>query len=204
MRAIAASISDEEREAWLAANAVMCHRYKSRISPSVCDRYRLVDPVNCKGCQRLEGHEQEAPPTSGWHRTNTVRQMVRSDEVKRKQNRKAVCVECGHEKAIIGRGRCGGCYAKDRKREAMPADCQQPAVPAENDQTTQRHPLSVVDEGAKVSTDPPVVRVALDFVGDDLELYKALQQLAAKDRRSVDNEILCIIELYLEGQHAGK
>ena len=35
----APTLTDADREAWLAANAIVCKRYKSRISPQTCERY---------------------------------------------------------------------------------------------------------------------------------------------------------------------
>lgn len=208
------AISDADREAWLARNAIDCARYKSRISPPTCERYRLVDPINCKGCARLDQQAAEeveqAKQLPGWVRVMKAKTTVRkapgmTKKTRHKQDRKGVCQECGKEKTIIGRGRCFSCYQKARKIEAMTAVEQPPAVPATNDQTTQRYPLSAVKEAvAEPSIEQGAVMVPLAFVGDDLKLYQALQTLAAKDRRSVDNEILCIIENYLEDCHAGE
>lgn len=212
MRALAATVSRDEQEAWLKANAVDCQRYKSRISPGVCERYRLVDPVNCKGCARLDPQAiedlKQMAALPGWARCMTVKAKVgRVHTVTRpakKQNRKGTCVECGLLKTIIGRGRCGCCYQKDRKRDEMVASTTE--RPAESSQTVQRYPLSAVTEepGEVKANELRVVRVPLSFVGDDLKIYEEVQRLAGKDRRSVENEILCILESYLEEHHAGE
>lgn len=98
--------------------------------------------------------------------------------------RTGVCVRCGGEEKIIARGLCSKCYQRVR-RDGRLDEYAVKVSPAE-------------------LTPPPDEResasITLTFEGEDLEICDYFCGLAEADRRPVDQEIMCALEL-IRDQH---
>lgn len=185
----------DEHEAWLRENAVECARYNCRLSPTACRQHQAVDPDSCKGCaQRDQKIVKLVNPAGGGIFAARRRKGTNGMA---KPARK--CVRCGEVKVIQGRGACPACYYHVRKEEGtvakgafkMPAEKPVPVKPAA---------APVEDKGKTVVTEaarPALSGIDWLFAGE-AELQAKVEELARKDRRDVRNEVLCIIEAYLE------
>ncbi|MDY0037977.1 MAG: hypothetical protein RBS05_18860 [Zoogloea oleivorans] len=102
-------------DAWLAENAVDCKRYAARISPNTCKRYQLIDPINCKQCERLGNGDEltAAKPMSKAHRLRLIHDLKKGEE--NDMGKLGKCAECGKDRTLIGRGLCGTCYNRIKK-----------------------------------------------------------------------------------------
>lgn len=194
--------SEHEREAWLAANAVWCERWNLRLSPMTCERYRTVYPLRCAGCERLgEPAKTELImlPSGGaiTHR--------RRDQARENMSKSGECKECGRVKTLPGRGLCGVCYNKvlaAEKAGVVTAVAQtapvQPPPPQEPDRSAELSEKPIFDTYANPTSTCRGAQsprsLYIFFQGRDARLLEALAKIATEQRRTVEAQLLCLLE----------
>lgn len=122
---------DEEKKRWQERNTFYCRRLRAWLSPEACatnrekpvlrhgvvpDRYR---PTPCGDC-------------TDWRelcRQVELRRAGRDKEESVMANKIGVCLECGREKRVMGRGLCGACYMRLKKSGEI--DVKYPLAPRE-------------------------------------------------------------------------
>lgn len=104
--------------AWLEQHGIDCLRFTARISPPMCARYQQDNPEKCKGC---EGHN--AQPLPKVRRPRPVGAITPEPRTKKKEPetmaKKKVCADCNQERSIIGRGLCGTCYHRHKRKGTL-------------------------------------------------------------------------------------
>lgn len=122
-------------EEWIEENTAYCKRLDSRFSPWFCAQYRQDNPV-CNGCEQTAEMDRKA------------------EEMKMAKG----CLDCGStEKKIIGRGLCGGCYARLKKAGTLDELYPLAALPAEK--PVEETPVKPVVEEEQEPT-PPAMETA--------------------------------------------
>lgn len=106
-------------------------------------------------------------------------------------SRRGTCVACGRvEVSITGRGRCSGCYRREREREASGE--QRVASGEERGAASgEQRVASGEERGAAGAV------LTLRFAGDDQALLTRLGALAARRRRTPEAQALWMLEAHL-------
>jgi len=180
-------------DSWLEVNTVRCERLGSRVEPKFCKIYRK-DRIACHGCRQAAEMDRIAEEL----------EMARID----------TCLECKRpDMAIVGRGLCGKCYHKFKKAGTL--DENYPPVGGHKQKTN-----STVDTPTKTKPAPaakPVKQpkqsrdfadmfrpnpieegestvVPLHFTARDHDLLSFLETWATDERRTLDQQILAVLD----------
>lgn len=171
------AVDQDEREKWLAANAVECKRYGMRLSPTSCEQHQATSPDRCKGCGRFVSDLE------------VKRQLyvVRKKGAQVASHRVAECKECKRVMPLPGRGLCGKCYGLALKAEGKPA--QQKTAVAE--------PASPIDDGRGTimyeAVNPLPAGIDWLFAGEE-EMRKKIEAAAKAQRRDVRQQVLFYLD----------
>ena len=133
--------------------------------------------------------------------------MGHKDE-RKSHKKEATCLECGAVRTIIGRGLCGTCYRRLKRREEL--DTRYPARKRGPDQPVNRGVAIDLTTPSKVAkaASPAVTKAAtvadavlppargtdnsvrLQFLDRDQQLLDRLKKGAFANRRTLDQEIM--------------
>ncbi len=131
-----------------------------------------------------EGMTPELVMTAG-----ETAQIKEADVASKKQT--GICLECGREKPFVARRLCGKCYAANKKSGTL--DAKYPAkglqVDPEQEVFTPR-----LEKVAEVKKKPANTAVSLEFSHREKDLLSYLEDWAKEQRRSVEDQILYILE----------
>ncbi len=116
-------------------------------------------------------------------------QIKEADVASKKQT--GVCRECKREKPYVARGLCGKCYSANKKAGTL--DAKYPAKGLQVDPEQEAF-TSVPEKAAAVTTISANTAVSLEFSHRDKDLLSYLEDWAKEQRRSVEDQILYILE----------
>jgi len=210
-------------DTWLQQNAIDCQRFTARISPAACARYREEKPDSCKGCA---GHDAQPLPKVRRHRSASVVPLTLERPKKTEgnevaKNRVDSCAECQQTRTIIGRGLCGNCYGKLKRKGQL--DAKYPLTsPVRTKKPMKRENIEPEDVCAQACGNPqrfekvgallkdavPVEKkttekidlqghaqeITLNFQERDQDLFTALKDWAECDRRTPEAQILHLLD----------
>lgn len=169
------AVGQDERERWLAANAVECKRYGMRLSPTSCEKHQATSPERSKGCDRLVSDLE------------FKRQLyvVRKKGAQVANHRVAECKECKRVMPLSGRGLCGKCYGRALKAEVKPAPQKAVVVP----------PASPVESKTVVTEAVKPLSAGIDwlFAGEEAMRQK-IEAAAKSQRRDVRQQVLFYLD----------
>ena len=118
----------------------------------------------------------------------------------------SVCLECQQERPIIGRGLCGTCYNRLKKADLLDTKYPLASVPLEkpaemiaDPDTTTEEPLLPTVKPAKAHLPETPEEgdgtiVPLHFTARDTDLLAFLRGWATDERRSLDQQILAVLD----------
>lgn len=156
--------------------------------------------------RRCDPAIQGTPPGQGVTAGETAQtnkggrpKKVYSKEETVAKNKVKTCADCATEKTIIGRGLCGKCYWKYKHQGTLD----------EKFPTTRTSPKKkVTSPSASEKTSPcpdaRADRVLLIFEQRDHALLKYLRDLAARERRTVEWQIVAMLDRVVAGQINGE
>lgn len=162
---------------------VECRRYHTKLTRVACDRYREQNPERCKGCTGSGEVVAEVPV----ERIDPMSQ----DPQRKSKHRVAACAECKRVLPLSGRGLCGRCYQRVLKAEVASSGPKRARKPVAAEAAV---PLVHRDPPCEMSPTPSADALLIHFVGEDQALLRTLREVAKKARRSVEDQILYILE----------
>jgi len=208
--------TDADLDKWLQVNTVKCERLGSRIEPDFCKTYRR-DRLACHGCKQAEEMDRAAVVMTAKREPEQI--SANKIEEATVSGKHKACLECaGTDKKIIGRGLCGSCYHQINKIPGQ-LDERYPrlgrAVDVEQGDE-DKEPAPAVTETKADDVEPVIAdwvcvgsgegfvmpdvqhgaceMVPLHFLPSDAALLEFLQKWAREERRSLDQQILAILD----------
>lgn len=193
-----------DREAWLAANTFACQRLAARITRQACADFRAENlssrlASNCYAGMTMPGCCQDCP--------QAVLDLPVTPKKENEMGAKGKCVDCGREMSLRSHGRCGKCFPKAVESGAVPpAKKHGPAPYAGRQKTAKRQPatdgsavLKLSDAGrpgelAEIMHLEAGTGIYVCFDIRDQGLLEKLEELAAKQRRTLPAQILFLLE----------
>lgn len=141
-----------------------------------------------------------------------IEQEVENMATPSTQPEQKTCADCGQAKKIQGRGLCKSCYQRHSRAgslEQFPSTRRylkdQPVRQPPDPESEPVNPHQPQAKGeieraiAQTAKAAEVVEVELDFAPEDFGLLESLRVLASKERRSLEQQILVILDHHLGG-----
>lgn len=119
-----------------------------------------------------------------------------------------VCVKCGEEKTIIGRGMCSTCYYRAKRSGEFSSDPVKSAAMIASHERRKGKQSYTGNPGAERADTRRAGRQAsaedrrlvIELEEEDRELLARLTELARSERRTVGQQALWMIDRALEGR----
>ncbi len=191
-------------DAWVEQNTVECRRFATRLQPSACALYRAEHPDSCAGCNQAAEAKPlpkrrgkrtppvllEAPAADPAPQMPVQEEITVEEKAKKKTSKPArPCICCGETGSILGRGLRSTCYWRHKRAGTLE---QFPGRKKAKNTRAPKQPAAQVEKSAPNVPEWPTVSIA--FPPSDEQLLQALANWAASERRSLDQQILFILD----------
>lgn len=218
-----------EHDKWLAAHAtVVCRRLRARISQEACAAYRAANqsetinllsgktmtrPGLCAGCDQAVGALPVLSEADQARRLKERKQIkIGRAPVANKGGKdmgtKKECNECHRVMSIRSHGLCAKCFDVAKKAEKLPPMNPRGAAVVAARQKPKKPLALLAPRAGHLEAEPTPVKPAgytlmqIGFAPEDQDILQALQQEARDCRRTVEAQILWLLDNHFDGTEA--